>query len=163
MFLIWNLFYNFITLFLYSTKVQVKCWKRCWFRCLSPDRRIWNYPDCVRTCYDTTASNSGAKDWAHFRIEIERRVGHGILELECRKHVGELHVTHANKAIFGATKGPQKIHYKRLKKDWLSMELNTTSMQLFDWQKYAKYWQCKAVFGLVVVAPRAGNISLWWL
>ena len=27
-FLIWNLFYNFITLFLYSTKVQVKCWKR---------------------------------------------------------------------------------------------------------------------------------------
>ena len=91
--------------------------------------------ECVGTCYDTTASNSGAKEGAHFRIE--RRVGHGILELECRKHVGELHVTHANKAIFGATKGPQKTHYKRLKKDWLSMELNTTSMKLFDWQKYA--------------------------
>ena len=91
--------------------------------------------DCVGTCYDTTASNSGAKEGAHFKIG--RRVGHGILELECRKHVGELHVTHSNKAILGATKGPQKTHYKRLKKDWQSMELNTTSMQLSDWKKYA--------------------------
>ena len=91
--------------------------------------------DCIATCNDTAASNSGAKEGAHFRIE--RRVEHGILELKCRKHVGELHVTHANKAIFGATKGPQETHSKRLKKDWLSMELNTSSMQLYDWQKYA--------------------------
>lgn len=93
--------------------------------------------DCIATCYDTTASNSGAKEGAHFRIE--RRVGHGILELECRKHVGELHVCHANKAVFGATKGPQKAHYKRLKKEWLSMKLNTDTMQLFDWEKYSSY------------------------
>ena len=93
--------------------------------------------DGIATCYDTTSSNSGAKEGAHFRIE--RRVGHGILELECRKHVQELHVSHANKAVFGATKGPQKAHYKRLKKEWLSMEHNTDNMQLFDWKKYSNY------------------------
>jgi hypothetical protein len=69
--------------------------------------------DCVATCYDTTSSNSGHKEGAHFRIE--KRVGHAILELECRKHVQERHVTHANKAVFGPTKGPQKAHYKGFK------------------------------------------------
>ena len=37
--------------------------------------------DCLGTCYDTTASNSGHKNVAHFRIE--KHVGHTILELEC--------------------------------------------------------------------------------
>ena len=32
------------------------------------------------------------------------------------------------KALFGQTKGPQKA--------WLSMELNTTTMQLFEGEKY---------------------------
>ena len=44
---------------------------------------------------------------------------------------------HANKAVFGVTKGPQKAHYKRLKKDWLSMKRNTDTMTLFDWEKYS--------------------------
>ena len=35
------------------------------------------------------------------------------------------------------TKGPQKAHYKRLKKDWLSMKRNTDTMTLFDWEKYS--------------------------
>ena len=41
--------------------------------------------DCIGTCYDTTASNSGYKSGAHFRLE--KLVKHAILELECRKHV----------------------------------------------------------------------------
>ena len=53
--------------------------------------------ECIGTCYDTTASNSGYKSGAHFRLE--KRIGHAILELECRKHVYELHVTHANKVL----------------------------------------------------------------
>ena len=90
--------------------------------------------DCVATCYDTTASNSGYKEGAHFRIE--RKVGHAILELECRKHVQERHVTHANKAVFGATKGPQKGHYKHFKEAWSSLELDTNKMNLFDWEEF---------------------------
>ena len=69
--------------------------------------------DCVGTCYDTTYSNSGYKNGAHFRIE--KQVKHPVLEFECRKHVEEVHVTHANKAVFGPTKGPQKAHYKKFK------------------------------------------------
>ena len=41
--------------------------------------------DCVATCCDTTFSNFGFKEGAHFRIE--KRVRHAVLELECRKHV----------------------------------------------------------------------------
>ena len=91
--------------------------------------------DCLATCYDTTASNSGYKSGAHFRLE--RRVGHAVLELECRKHVYEVHVTHANKAVFGDTKGPQKAHYKKLKNSWSSMELDQKSMKLFDWEEFS--------------------------
>ena len=89
---------------------------------------------CIATCYDTTSSNSGYKNGAHFRIE--KRVGHAILELECRKHVQELHVTHANKAVFGATKGPQKTHYKDFKNSWSSLQLDTEKMKVFDRKKY---------------------------
>ena len=91
--------------------------------------------DCIGTCYDTTASNSGHKNGAHFRIE--KQVGHAILELECRTHVYEVHVTQANKAIFGPTKGPQKSYYKDFKTAWSSLKLDTSSMKLFDWQKYS--------------------------
>ena len=100
--------------------------------------------DCLGTCYDTTASNSGHQNGAHFRIE--RNVGHAILELECRKHVHEVHVTHANKAIFGLTKGPQKAHYKDFKTAWSSLKLDTTSLKLFDWEKYSeqKFLTCRA-------------------
>ena len=92
--------------------------------------------DCVGTCYDTTSSNSGFKSGAHFRIE--KQVQHAILELECRKHVHEVHVTHANKAVFGPTKGPQKSHYKKFKDDWSSLKQDTSNMQLLDWDKYAQ-------------------------
>ena len=91
--------------------------------------------DCIGTCYDTTASNSGHKNGAHFRIE--KQVGHAILELECRTHVYEVHVTQANKAIFGPTKGPQKSYYKDFKTAWSSLKLDTSSMKLFYWQKYS--------------------------
>ena len=57
--------------------------------------------NCLGTCYDTTASNSGYKSGAHFRLE--KQINHAILELECRKHVHELHVTHANKAVCSPT------------------------------------------------------------
>ena len=77
-----------------------------------------NIKECVGTCYDTTASNSGYKAGAHFRLE--RLIDHAILELECRKHVCEVHVTHANKAVFGDTKAPQKAHYKKFKNAWSS-------------------------------------------
>ena len=79
--------------------------------------------DCIGTCYDTTASNSGVRCGAHFRLE--RKIKHAILELECRKHVYERHVTHANKAVFGPTKGPQQVHYKKFKDAWSSLELDT--------------------------------------
>ena len=91
--------------------------------------------ECIATCYDTTASNSGYKSGAHFRLE--RRIGHAILELECRKHVYELHVTHANKAVFGSTKGPQKTHYKKFKDSWSSLQLDTDTMCLFDWEEFS--------------------------
>ena len=91
---------------------------------------------CVATCYDTTASNSGGEKGAHFRIE--KKVGHAILELECRKHVHERHVTHANKAVFGPTKGPQKAHYKHFKDIWSSLELDTSNLKLFDWEEFAE-------------------------
>ena len=91
--------------------------------------------NCLGTCYDTTASNSGYKSGAHFRLE--KQINHAILELECRKHVHELHVTHANKAVFGPTKGPQKSHYKKLKEAWSSMKLDTSSMKVFDWMEYS--------------------------
>ena len=80
---------------------------------------------------DTTASNSGYKSGAHFRLE--KRVHHAILQLECRKHVHELHVSHANKAVFGPTKGPQKSHYKRFKETWSTLKLDKDNMCLFDW------------------------------
>ena len=83
------------------------------------DRYGIDLADCLGTCFDTTASNSVYKNGAHFRLE--KKIDHAILELECRKHVHELHVTHANKALFGPTKGPQKAHYKRFKEAWSSL------------------------------------------
>ena len=94
-----------------------------------------NLEKCVGTCYDTTSSNSGLKKGAHFRIEKD--VGHAILELECRKHVQELHVTHANKAVFGATKAPQKLHYKEFKNAWSFLNLDPSTLVMFDREKYA--------------------------
>ena len=62
---------------------------------------------------------------------------HAILELECRKHVHELHVSHANKAVFGPTKGPQKSHYKRFKDIWSTVQLDKDNMCLFDWEEFS--------------------------
>ena len=62
--------------------------------------------------YDTTASNSGWKSGATWRLEKE--IGHPVIGLECRKHVQELHISHAAKSILGETKGPTKSLYKRL-------------------------------------------------
>ena len=59
--------------------------------------------------------------------------------MECRKHVNEVHVTHANKAIFGPTKAPEKSQYKKFKQDWSSLQLNRDNMNLFDWKKYEDY------------------------
>ena len=97
----------------------------------------YNIPikDCLATCYDTTASNSGHKSGAHFRLE--RKIQHAILELECRKHVHELHVTHANKAVFGPTNGPQKSHYKSFKDNWSTLVLDTANMKLFNWEEFS--------------------------
>ena len=102
-----------------------------------PDKYEIPVAGCLGTCFDTTSSNSGHNRGAHFRIE--RRIGHSILELECRKHVNEIHVTHANKAVFGATKAPQKSHYKKFKQDWSSLELNKDNMKLFDWKEYQNH------------------------
>ena len=46
----------------------------------------------------------------------------------------EVHITHANKAVFGDTKGPQKAHYKKVKNSWSSLKLDQNSMKLFDWE-----------------------------
>ena len=76
------------------------------------------------------------QEGAHFRIE--KKVGHAILELECRKHVQERHVSHANKAVFGPTKGPQKTHYKDFKDSWSSLDLDPNKMKLFDWEEFSE-------------------------
>ena len=64
---------------------------------------------------------------------------HAVLELECRKHVQEVHVTHANKAVFGTTKGPEKSHYRKFKNAWSSLEKDTSNMVMFDRDMYAAY------------------------
>jgi hypothetical protein len=84
----------------------------------------------------TTFSNSDYKEGAHFRIE--KKVGHAILELKCRKHIREWPVTHANKAVIGATKGPQKAHYKHLNDAWSFLEFDTSRMDLFDWDEFSE-------------------------
>ena len=70
--------------------------------------------------YDTTASNTGWKSGATWRLE--REVGHAVLGLECRRHVQERHISHAATAVFGATKGPTKTLYKKFRKSWSKLD-----------------------------------------
>ena len=80
---------------------------------------------------------------------------HAILELECRKHVQELHISHANKAVFGPTKGPQKSHYKRFKETWSTLKLYKDNMFFFDWEEFSDTQS--PYLGTVVYGQ--GNIS----
>ena len=38
--------------------------------------------------------------------------------------------------MFGASKGPQRAHYKQVKDAWSSLELDTNKMHLFDWEEF---------------------------
>ena len=73
---------------------------------------------------------------------------HAILELECRKHVQELHISHANKAVFGPTKGPQKSHNKRVKETWSTLKLDKNNMCLFDCTVKNKHGKIRAGVGM---------------
>ena len=65
----------------------------------------WQIPDdiIIGMSWDTTASNTGIHSGSAMLMEQE--LGHAILWLACRHHIGELHVKHANIQCRGARKG----------------------------------------------------------
>ena len=71
--------------------------------------------------WDTTANNTGVHEGA--AVHFERTIGHAILHIPCRKHMYELHMSHAYEALFGKTKGPDNLLFKSFK-EWYITQLS---------------------------------------
>ena len=58
----------------------------------------WEIPKnaILGMCWDTTASNTGVIKGS--ATLFENSIGHSILWLGCRHHIGDLHITHADAA-----------------------------------------------------------------
>ena len=55
-----------------------------------------------------------------------------ILWLACRRHIAELHTSHASKAITGATKDPGVALFRRLKDQWYGLKINYDELVKWD-------------------------------
>ena len=65
----------------------------------------WEIPKkfLIGFSWDTTASNTGIHRGSVFLVE--RWLGHSVLDLACRHHIGELHITHGDTEIRGSRIG----------------------------------------------------------
>ena len=72
----------------------------------------------IGTCQDTTSSNTGCHSGAVVRFQ--KHYDRQLLQLDCRRHVKELHVGHFGTGIRKGqgTKSPGDELFKLLKKNW---------------------------------------------
>ncbi|KAI9550672.1 hypothetical protein GHT06_013437 [Daphnia sinensis] len=75
----------------------------------------WQIKDnIIGVCFDTTASNTGARQGAAILIESELK--RALLYLACRHHHCELHIKHAFTALRGERDRPDEPIFKRFQK-----------------------------------------------
>ena len=107
----------------------------------------WEIVDnIIGTCFDTTASNTGARQGA--AILIESQLKRAILYLGCRHHHCELHIKHAFTALRGELDRPDEPLFKTFQSDYSSFEIDYSSLCLFEWptDKLCPIWiQAKSV------------------
>ena len=83
-------------------------------------------PDLVKNIlggvFDTTITNSGWKKG--IMVRLERHCGVKLLHLYCRHHIYERLVNDVCKVVLGDSESPETDVHKRLRDNWLSLNLD---------------------------------------
>ena len=84
------------------------------------------FPDLVKNIlggvFDTTNTNSGWKKG--IMVRLERHCGVKLLHLYCRHHIYERLVNDVCKVVLGDSESPETDVHKRLRDNWLSLNLD---------------------------------------
>ena len=87
--------------------------------------------ETVGLVFDTTSSNTGAEHGACRQLEMWLETP--ILYLACRHHVYELHVKRVVQEMTGLTKDPGVPLFRRLKKEWHTLNIDYNNLTKFDY------------------------------
>ena len=80
----------------------------------------WNLIDDVKAmCFDTTASNTGAKKGACFILE--QKLNKNLLAFACRHHINEIIISDVFNSCYGTSTGPDILLFKRFQASWDKM------------------------------------------
>ena len=92
----------------------------------------WKLQDCIASMnFDTTNSNTGKSTGACIRIQ--EVMDRPLLWCGCRKHVGELHLTHAWESLkVEVTQGPKISIFNIFKDQFHLIDLEKAPMKIFD-------------------------------
>ena len=103
--------------------------------------------EIVGLVFDTTSSNTGVHSGACKLIEEWR--GSPLLWLACRHHVAELHMGTVVHVVTGNTNDPGVKLFRRLRKEWSTLQIAHTNLVLFDTSHLDEALQAeaKAVLG----------------
>lgn len=82
---------------------------------------LWDVAeDTVGMCFDTTASNTGAKNGAC--VLLEQQLGKQLLYFACRHHIHELIVAGVFSTLFGPSKSPNIPLFERFQMFWPNID-----------------------------------------
>ena len=91
----------------------------------------WDIKDqVVNLVFDTTASNSSGECGACYHLELW--LDKPILWTACRHHILELHIAAVASTVWGSSTEPGVPLFRRLAKEWHSLEIDYDDLELFD-------------------------------
>ena len=111
--------------------------------------------------FDTTSSNSGWKTGTCMRVE--QSLEKPVLWLACRHHIHELHIKHVVGKVTGNTKDPGVALFRRLKKDWNSLQvdkINPSSLVKLDLSD-AEPWLLEHAHSVLTWANEHNATDTW--
>lgn len=85
----------------------------------------------VGLVFDTTSSNTGR--WRGASTLIEECLNRATLWIACRHHIYELHLKHVCEQVVGTTKEPGIKLFRRLKKEWNGLTIDTYNLNTFKY------------------------------
>ena len=107
--------------------------------------------------FDTTASNTGICKGSV--TLFERKIGTALLWLACRHHVPERHITHANEALRGSSKGPDDPLFKRFKECFPM--INTENRSVWTWPADQNSWRHQMATEVLQWASVHMELATW--
>ena len=103
----------------------------------------WDIRDqVVNLVFDTTATNSNGECGACYHLELW--IDKPILWTACRHHILNLHIAAVAGTVWGSSSEPGVSLFRRLAKEWRTLEINYEDLELFDFRSVPSWMEEEA-------------------